>query len=158
MTVLAEPRIGEAVLLDYPIRLGTQQSDRFADIVRELELIALAAETDSLPPARRHLVESSHRIASPYIRSVFHQLWQQRVVAHSDGLDRIDLRYPLIPQTPTLAKAWKNAMDEIDDACERGEMLLLPVAPELRRLREWQVDELLRQCEGKAPTPWPGPW
>jgi hypothetical protein len=158
MTVLAEPRIGEAVLLDYPIRLGTQQSDRFADVVRELELIALAAESGSLPPERRHLMELSHRLASPYIRAVFHQLWQQRVAARSEGLDRIDLRYPLIPQTPAIALAWQDAMDQVDDACERDELLILPPSPDLRRLRRWQIDELLRQFNGEAPTPWPGPW
>jgi hypothetical protein len=158
MTVLAEPRVGEAVLLDYPIRLGTEQSDRFADIVRELELITLAAERGALTPQRRHLVELSHRLASPYIRSVFHRLWQQRVAARSEGLDRIDLRYPLIPQTPAIALAWQEAMDEIDAACEREDMLLLPSPPDLRRLREWQIDELLRQFNGEAPVPWTGPW
>jgi len=158
MTVLAEPRVGEAVLLDYPIRLGCLQSDRFADIVRELELVALAGETGSLPPERRHLADLSHRIASPYIRSVFHGLWQQRVAARSDGLDRTDLRYPLIPQTPVIATEWARAMDRIDDACDCGELLALPASPDLRRLREWQVDELLRQFRGEAPTPWPGPW
>jgi hypothetical protein len=158
MTVLAEPRVAEAVLLDYPIRLGTEQADRFADIVRELDLVTLAAERGELPESRAHLVRLTHCIASPYIRAVFHSLWQQRVAAHSEGLDRIDLRYPLIPQTPMIARSWAAAMDEIDAACEREDLLLLPITPDLRRLREWQVEELLRQFKGDAPTPWPGPW
>ena len=159
MTILGSPRIvGEAVLLDYPVRLGTEQSDRFADLVRELELIVLAAEEGigggRTPP---RLLELSELVIS-HFHGLFHVVWQQRVAALSEGLDRIDVRFPLTPETHDLVVEWATVLEEIDQFCGSGELLMLVTPPPLRRLRQWEASEMLRQLQGEPPIPWPGPW
>ena len=53
--------------------------------------------------------------------------------------------------------AGREVLDEADDFCRSGQMLVLATPPDLVRYRNWYLDEFSRQLAGEPPQPWPGP-
>ena len=51
----------------------------------------------------------------------------------------------------------RSTLAEADEFCRRGELLTLATPPEYVAFREWFLGEIVRQLEGKPPTPWRQP-
>lgn len=154
----AESSHGElvpVVLLDYPIDVWSRASDESRDLTREFTLIVLnegREQTDI--PAR--LVELSEELQATYgsLGTAQSAALEQ---ARADGVVSIDrLVFPLPRGIGRDVDRLARMMDEADEYCRRGEHLLsLASTPASKAFRDWFFDEIVRQLDGEAPTPWP---
>lgn len=54
------------------------------------------------------------------------------------------------------ASQQRELAQQLDEYCRRGDLLTLAMPADLVALRDWTTGEILRQCAGEPPTPWPG--
>jgi hypothetical protein len=147
---------GTAVLRDYPLRLWAEQQEHFDALLREFQLL-LAGEGGDTEHAPRQLVELADMFTRRF-GSIIDGINAERQAAYDRGEDRVDSRVPLVEGTPELLDQVARVMAAVDEYCRRGDMLVLPRPPRLLALAEWTNRELVRQYEGGAPEPWPGPF
>jgi anti-sigma regulatory factor (Ser/Thr protein kinase) len=50
-----------------------------------------------------------------------------------------------------------DQLDEVDGYCEEGQLLTPPSSASVKRFRRWYTEEVVRQLEGRQPTPWTDP-
>lgn len=147
--------VDEVVLLGYPVRLGAQEREHLDGLLREFQLIALSEpEQRSQVPGRllalvEHLTGAwSAELAEP------ERLQEQ---ARAAGHDRVDLRYPVRPETEAVVEGWAAMLAEVDEFCRRDELLVLARPAEQVALQSWVTAEFRAQLAGQEPTAWPGP-
>lgn len=63
---------------------------------------------------------------------------------------------PVEARAATLAL--RQMLAEADEYCRAGdELLTLAAPPDIAAFTGWYLQEFLRQLDGAAPQPWPGP-
>ena len=150
--------IGEAVLLDYPLRLWLRQQEHTEEMLREFQLLLAGQEsgqTSGSAPAQ--LVELADMFTSRF-GALLEKIDAARREAVLRGCDRMDSRIPLVEGTPELLARVQQVLRVVDDYCRHGDLLMLARTPEQVGLSQWTTQELVRQYAGEAPTPWPGPF
>lgn len=146
------------VLRDYPLRLWAQQQEHTAELLRELTLVVLGAQSgETVHEAPRQLVELAQSFTRAY-GGLIEQVNSPRQAAWDAGEDRIDSQIPLLPELPQMLDQVFGVLRTVDDYCRSGDMLALARPPELVALAEWTDRELRRQLAGEEPEPWPGPF
>lgn len=149
-------RPDHVLLQDYPVGLGTANAEHIAEWVREFRLMAFAAQDQQRPlgvPER--LSEMVQHLASTYA-SELSEPDRVRDLAAARGEARVDLRYPVRPETEATVVAWQAMLQEVDVYCRSQGLLTLARPPELVALSDWVLEEFLRQLRGEAPRPWRG--
>lgn len=149
--------IGEAVLLDYPLRLWAQQQEHTDEILREFVLLLSGEDSGATTGAPAQLVGLANMF-STHFGALLDKITMLRQQRYDAGDDRMDLTLPLPRSTPELMKKVEQAWAAVDDYCSSGDLLALARPPEVVALMRWSTAELTRQSRGEAPTPWPGPW
>ncbi len=147
-----------AVLRDYPLRLWAEQNEYFDGLLREFSLLVIGEQSRALTAAAPgRLLELADLFQNRY-GALLQTINDERRQALDRGLDRLDLRLPLIEALPDLLASVRQVLDEADDFCRQGDLLTLPRPEALRRFSDWVRAELLTQYDGGPPTPWPGPF
>jgi hypothetical protein len=150
--------VGEAVLLDYPLRLWARQQEHIDGLIREFTLLLSGRETgqagESAPERLIALAEMFNARFGPMLADIT----TAREEALRSGLDRMDSRVPLVDGTPELLGGVTDVLSDVDAYCARGALLTLARPPELVALSNWSISELIAQYRGAEPTPWPGPF
>ncbi|NHC12445.1 ATP-binding protein [Motilibacter deserti] len=144
-----------ALLLNYPLRLWVQEREHIGALLRECVLVHEAAARGG-STAPRQLVELADRIATRY-PTVHNRADAQRTAAFRRGETTLDLEYPLPEGVAEVVRAMRAVLDALDAYAADSALLTMQTPPVLRRLRDWTVDELTAQAEGRAPRPWDGP-
>jgi hypothetical protein len=146
-----------AVLRDYPLRLWLEQNEHLDSMLREFHLLLLGADADDAmhTAAPGRLVQVAGELVGQY-GGLLQTVNDERQRAVEQGLDRIDSRVPLVDGLPAALEHVRDVLEEIDDSCRRGDLLLLPRSPELVAFGTWTGTELIAQYGGAAPTPWSG--
>ena len=143
------------VLLGYPVRVGALQQQHYDEVVREFQLLAI-----SRPDKRAHvpgrLLELVDLLTTRF-RAELAEPQRLREAAALLGEPRVDLRYPVRPETREAVLAWDAMVREVDDYCRDGELLALAAPAEVVALREWSLGQFLSQLDGAEPQPWTGP-
>lgn len=152
-----DPAAAEAVLVRYPLALGQRESDRAEKLLAEL---ADVTETNATAPRRlrapRRLLELADELTTQH-GPTLEAARRSRDEAVQAGLATADLHYPLVPGIPAILIEYARLMDQIDVYCRAG-TLRTPVTPvDLYALRQWVVEEFVRQYDGHEPRPWEGP-
>ena len=149
-------RIG--VLRDYPLRLWAEQEEHTQALLREFSLLLIGADSGPL----RDAAPGRPVVLANLFQSRFGLLLQsissERQAAYDRGQDRMDSLIPLVEGAPELLEQVRQVLDDADDFCRTGDLLLLPRPPHLVALSAWVHAELVAQYGGAAPTPWPGPF
>jgi hypothetical protein len=147
-----------AVLRDYPLRLWAQQEEYTQELLREFSLLLIGERSGHLRDAAPgQLVVLADLFASRF-GALLQSISAERQAAYDSGLDRMDSKIPLVPETPQLLEQVRQVLRAADEFCQQGDLLLLPRPPELVALSDWVHTELVAQYGGAAPTPWPGPF
>jgi hypothetical protein len=77
------------------------------------------------------------------------------ISAGREVLDELVFRLP--PDVAGAVEQLRAVLDEADEFCRSGHMLVMATPPDLVRYRNWYLDEFSRQLAGEPPQPWSGP-
>lgn len=149
--------IGEAVLLDYPLRLWARQQEHTDEILREFVLLLSGEDSGTTAAAPAQLVALASMF-STHFGALIDKITVLRQQRYDAGDDRMDLPMPLPRSTPELMQRVEQVWAAVDDYCSSGELLALARPPQVAALMTWAAQELSRQSRGEKATPWPGPW
>ena len=150
--------IGQAVLRDYPLRLWQAQQEHTDAVLREFSLLLGGHEagfTSGSPPEQLLQLAEMFTVRCGPLLTAINESRQQALL---DGRDRMDSVVPLVEGLPALLAQVRSVLAAVDEFCNNGELLTLARPPELAKLSEWSMNELVVQYEGGEPTPWPGPF
>lgn len=126
------------------------------DLVRELELISLGHHSGSAVVPREEY-ELAREVLEGY-RDTRQAAWDQAEEARRSGHPAIDVELALPPQAADQIEKLAALLERADELCRQGALLTLPLEPELRALRRWLAEEVVRQLRHSAPpSPWTAP-
>lgn len=152
----SKPARDQAVLEEYPVRLGIQQQADSAALIREFQLITLDADhRTSGVGAPSELLEFARLMDEQYAAALAGPR-EELERAHAAGEPTTTLRYPLLPESRRIILYYAEVMEKADAFCRSGALMHLGTAPGLLALRRWVVEEFVHQYDGAAPRPWPG--
>ena len=145
-----------AVLKDFPLRLWHRQQEHFDTLMREFQLLVLAANNEG-SSAPRELLGLAGYITSTHAK-IIDDITEKRHAALARGRDRMDSYVPLLDELPELLDQVEIVLEKVDAYCRRDHLLLLPRSGDLVALADWTSTEIRRQYYGEQPIPWPGPF
>jgi len=152
-----QPAVPEVTLEGYPVDLGWRYREHMAEMLRELRLIVVAAREarDEPPQVPQRLLALADELVERYAADMAHpaELLEKAVV---DGTDRIDLRYPLLPESRTVLLEYARTMEEVDAFSWSESMITVAPDDRVYALRRWIVEEFVHQYDGRPPRRWPG--
>jgi hypothetical protein len=145
----ADADLRPVVLLSVPVVLYRQAQERHEELMRELALVDLST-SDNLP---RRLLDMVAEIRRSYGR--FTQAQQGHLAqAIARGDQTIDLHFTVPAAVAQAAADFLAVLEESDEFCRNGDLLVLEVTPALYRLRHWYFGQFIAQIAGEPPTPW----
>lgn len=133
-----------------PVRLFLESQDHQHDLVRELQLIRIGADAVAADVSGR-LARLIGNILSRY-QAVRSATRDQATAALERGEDVVTLEVPVRPGMADALREWLGLLEEADELCGHGRLLLLASSPQVRDLRRWYVQELTERLEGRTPT------
>jgi hypothetical protein len=143
----------EIVGLPVEIQLEAQQQND--ELTRELVLVAeqLRQEGDSTAlPVR--FVELVGALSTRYSMFTAEQEQQLRTAIET-GADLLDMTYRVPRSAAGAAAHLGEILDEVDDYCRRGKLLLTLATPDkLVTYRRWFLDQFVSQAAGGQPVSW----
>jgi hypothetical protein len=149
-----QPMAEVALLVDYPVALGTRQREEVAGLLRELQLVVIGsrnAEIEMSAPMR--LLALAEGITATY-GAQLDPAEAEMDRAFAAGEDTTVLRYELLPVSRAVVLQYAVAMAEVDEFCAQAALITLATSPEMLELRRWTVEEFVRQYDGAPPRPW----
>ena len=140
-------------LINAPVHLMFKANQHHQELVREFALIQLSdASARQDVPARLLEVVDRHRRQFSILSF---RRTDELAEAVKRGDPHIDMEIDVHPDTAGLAALeMVTTLAEADEFCRRGELLTLATPPEYVAFREWFFGEIVRQLDGKSPTPW----
>ncbi len=139
-------------LLGYPVRLGVRAREHTSGVLRECALLSQAGYETHAPARLLEVAEALTRSWSGELATIE----QQRTDALLRGDATVDLVYPGRVGSIEMVLAWRSAMEALDAYAESAALLSLATPQRLVDLRNWMVEEMIRQTEGGEPRPWTG--
>ena len=143
----------EIVGLPVDVQLEAQQ--KTDELTRELVLVAeqLRQEGDSAAlPVR--FVELVGTLSTRYSMFTAEQEQQLRTAIET-GAERLDMTYRVPRSAATAAAHLGDILDEVDEYCRRGKLLLTLATPQkLVTYRRWFLDQFVSQAAGGPPVSW----
>lgn len=149
--------VGEAVLLNYPLRLWLREMAHHDTLRQEFQVLLAghrAGVTAGPPQMLLDVADLFTTVFGPIVDAVF----SERQAALDAGLDRMDSHVPLVHRTPDLLDYYRDVLHAVDAFCEAGQLLALKRPPVLVALSDWTLSELTAQYYDAPPTPWAGPF
>jgi hypothetical protein len=144
------------VLRDFPVQLWARQQAYYDELLREFKLLIIGREQGEVTSAPARLVELADSLNERF-GAMLDAVATERQAAYDAGLRVIDSELPVVPGTTDIVRGVQRVFAEVDEFCRRGDLLTLAMPADLAALRDWSTEEILRQCAGWPPTPWPGP-
>ncbi|MGH9104130.1 MAG: hypothetical protein ACRDYD_14285, partial [Acidimicrobiales bacterium] len=122
-------------------------------LMREFAMIAKRPDAPGAPRRLVELVEEA-RARFPQEAESSRSQVEAAVEAGESSVD-VELVVPVAARGMIIRLV--ELLDEADAFCEQGELLTLASPPEVRRLRSWFLDQVLRQLDGLPAERWPWP-
>lgn len=134
-------------LHDVPARVFLESQDHQHELIRELQLADIGSSADhGTERISQRLARLISGVLSDYqvVRSATRD---QALAALDRGEHVVTLHVPVVPGMADALRRWLQLLEEADDLCRKGELLLLAPSPEVRRLRTWYVEQLTSRLE-----------
>jgi hypothetical protein len=145
------------VLRRYPVHLGARARDHVESLVRECLLArepATGAPATGAPPDRPRLVALAETLRG-YVGTL-DAVEPQRVSGCAQQRFFVDAAVPAVHPVAQ-ARAWREALAELDGYADRGQLLTPPMPPDVAAVHRWALDEITVQSGGIHPRAWDGP-
>lgn len=149
--------VGEAVLVNYPVRLWSQEMAWHEALAQGVHVLVEGHQPDNATALPRMYLSMSDFFITHY-GPLLEDVFEERRRALRKGDDRIDSHVPLVHRTPDLLDYYRDVLRAVDDFCETADLAILQRPPVLDALSEWTLSELTAQYFGASPTPWAGPF
>ena len=148
----------EVHLLGLPLRILQRVREHHGELLREISLLALKPESlKTLPPRLRELIAI---YTKHYTGQIYGGAAARSVPLRSEVLptrDRADLVVYLERADALQANTFWSQLDEADQYCQRGGILLtIGNGPTERALMAWYFAEFVNQANGLTPQEWAG--
>lgn len=140
----------EVQLLGLPLDVLARARERQDDLTREFALIATSLPGDAVPARLLRLAQDLRTRYGGYTMGPQEQIDE----AMERGERSIDVAFRVPAAARDAAVDLTQMLDEADDFCRSGDVLILAASPELVRFRQWYLGEFVRQIDGEPPTPW----
>ncbi len=155
MSATAAPgELREVRLLQFPLDVYQRANEAFEGLRREFTLIAMrTTDAQQVPKRLLQLVDA--------LTGEYEALNEETDRVRDDAIDRGEkvldqLVYRLPPSAAPACMALNQMLDEADQFCAEGELLLsLASPPEAVAFRRWFLGEIVAQLDGEPPLPWP---
>ncbi len=135
---------GVVPLPGVPARVFLDSQDHQQDLIRELQIIEIGGTVDVRVSQR--LAQLISGVLSEY-EAVRTATRDQALAALTRGDHVVTLQVPVFPGMAQALRRWLQLLEEADELCRSGELLLLAPRPEVRQLRRWYVEQLTRRLE-----------
>lgn len=136
-------------IMGVPVSLYLQATRHFAELRREIRLLALAHQDDY--PLAKNLADV---FASFERRSTARRTAQQVEEALARGRSTIDIKVSAPRDSVARLDVFREMLDLADEFCRSERLLSLARTDEQRDFQHWFLGEFLRQSEGHPPQPW----
>jgi hypothetical protein len=145
------PELHTVRFVRFPLPLFSRARQHGEALLREFAIMAAGVTPPDVP---KRLIELVRSLEARYggLNAETEEL-VERALTRGDNEVDFEIRVP--PEMSQVAKELRGMLDEADEYCRRGDLLTLATVDEQRDLRNWYLDEVVRQLDGKAPTPWP---
>ena len=143
-------------VLGFPLQVHARARQQSAEMLREFQLVlGQEAVHPGSVPAR--LLAISNALSGRYSGFTEEQERQieEGIAAGAERIDDLVFRVPA--HVSEAVEQLGALLDEADEWCRQGKMLVLATPPDLVAYRNWYLREFARQSVGKAPRPWDGP-
>lgn len=132
-----------------PVELFLESQDHQHDLIRELQLVQIGDQFDLATAEVSH--QLAHLIGDILTRyaPVRSATRLQAITALDRGEEFVTLEVPIRPGMAEALSAWLRLLEEADDVCCSGELLLTASRPEVRELRRWYAQELTKRLADK---------
>ena len=142
-------------VLGLPTGLQVQAQQQNDELTRELMLVAeQMRQRGNAADLPVRFVEMVSTLSGRYAIFTAEQE-AQLTAAIAAGQPTIDLTYTLPASAAAAAGALGEILDEADEYCRQGQLLLtLATPPELVAYRRWFLDQFVDQAGGAAPVSW----
>lgn len=147
--------VGEAVLAGFPLLVWRRQQEYTNDLLREFQLLTTSRTRESTAVPAKLLAVADDFLTRYGSLSV--RLTTEREAALERGEVTQDSVVPLPAETPQIVASLRALLVEVEEYCRNGNLLTLAAPADVVALREWTLDEMLRQYEGEPPQRWTGP-
>ena len=154
---LRPPDFSELVdvhLLEVPVDVWSRVQEHTDELLREFALMSSDPAASADVPARlTRLIE----VLTATYSGVGDEQEAQLFAAAEAGQPVIDdLAFTVPVAAAEAAVVLAETLDEADEFCLAGQHLLtLATPPDLRRFRQWYLDQFVDQIRGADPVPWP---
>jgi anti-sigma regulatory factor (Ser/Thr protein kinase) len=147
------PEGTEIALLEAPVQEMIRTAAHYDAVYREFRLIL------ELDPTRRQAIAGRllgliDELGTTFVgfgRSA-EETWGAAV---REGWEAVNIRFRLPPQSAFFLEHYDELLDEADSYCQRAELLTIAPTDEALAVRRWAFGQVVRQCRGQTPTPWP---
>lgn len=136
-------------VLGVPVRLYVEAARHFAELRREIRLLALAHQDDY--PLAKNLSD----VFATFDRPRKSDPARRQVEAALDsGRKTVDLQVQVPTAILERVGVFRQMLDLADDFCRSERLLALARTQEQRRFQDWFLGEVVSQAEGREPRPW----
>ncbi len=145
-----------------PVRLAVQAASHFDAVRRELQVLeggwgtgGPGSDAGQVTPA---LAVPVHRIGplGASVGAALAPAVAQWRTALTEGRRTPDLHVDVPASTGPLARELDTLLDDVDRWCRAGVLLAVAVPPDVVAFRRWALGQVVVQCAGGRPSPWPG--
>ncbi len=133
-----------------PVRLSLRQDEHLDELIRELQLVGAYRAN---PTSQALALELQERLSGPaHARHMGRRIAQR---AAAEGRDFIDVDMAMPREFSAEVQKLDMAVKAADVLCEEMRLLTLASSGDLRALRAWMTEEVVRQAQhGAAPVAW----
>jgi hypothetical protein len=146
----------EVRLLRLPVAVAGRARQHHDELMREFELIAQDRRDEPAHAIPAQLVSLVEELRATYsgVGAAQETVMTQALDAGQEEIEVVVLHLPL--QAREATRHLGEMLDLADEYCAAGRHLLtLATPPESKRYRDWYLSEIMAQCDGQPPTPWP---
>jgi anti-sigma regulatory factor (Ser/Thr protein kinase) len=142
----------QVTLVDLPVRLFMHYRERFFDLQREMQLVAIDARQGRQLAQR--LLDAVEQVQGFHLEST--GVTAQIESAIDAGVDRADITVDVPRGLGPVFLELRHLLVKADEFCREEQLLTLEAGPQEQALRAWYLGELAAQVDGAVPIAWPG--
>jgi hypothetical protein len=149
-----EPRSVQVLLVGVPLRVRERALEHDQDLLRELVLVRVAAETTGTTSAPDRLLALADELRATY-GPLSAGPSAAMEAALEEGREFMDVTFTVPDTLRSFLHRVIAALDEVEQFARDGRYLLtLSAPPEVAAYRAWVLSEFDRQIAGEDPVPW----